>query len=197
MLMLVMTMSRPEPSREHRGVAAPLPGHGHPSASDQEWPELAARLRRVGLALTGRPQEADDLVQTALAKVLAEAPGYAMHLGYLRTTLMRVWLDRRRGAKREAARLARVAAARVGLWSRGHAGEAEAVGGLEQREQLARVRAAMDLLPPRQHAALALRLVEELDYPAIAEALGITVGAARANVHLARERVRCAVEVEP
>ena len=45
-----------------------------------------------------------------------------------------------------------------------------------------------------QHPGVAHYLIHLYDYPAIAETLGITVSAARANVHLARERVRKSLE---
>jgi RNA polymerase sigma-70 factor (ECF subfamily) len=182
------------PEDQNGAELSPVGGSASSSPDAADWAMLSVSLRRFGLALTSRSHEAEDLVQQALAKVMAEAPAYAAHAGYLRTTMTRLWLDKKRSTRRELARLARVASARVGV-SGGRAGRGYLHA--DDQEQLARVRAAMDLLPPRQHAALALRLIEELDYPAIAEALGIAVSAARASVHLARERVRKALEVRP
>ncbi len=53
---------------------------------------------------------------------------------------------------------------------------------------------AIDSLPARQRAALLLRVVEGLSYEAIAEALECEVGAVRANLHLARMKVRSRLE---
>lgn len=53
--------------------------------------------------------------------------------------------------------------------------------GLLKREQAARVRAAVARLPRKQRATLILRIYHDLSHQEIAEALGTTVGAAKAN----------------
>lgn len=59
------------------------------------------------------------------------------------------------------------------------------------------VRQAIASLPPKQRAALVLRLVEDLDYEVIAETLGCSVEAVRAHLHLGRRRVRAVLGEQP
>ena len=48
-------------------------------------------------------------------------------------------------------------------------------------ERAAEVRAAIAKLPPKQRATLTLRVYQELSHEEIAQALGSSVGAAKAN----------------
>jgi RNA polymerase sigma-70 factor (ECF subfamily) len=50
-----------------------------------------------------------------------------------------------------------------------------------RRERGARVRAAITQLPPKQRATLVLRMYQELSHEEIAEVLGSSVGAVKAN----------------
>ena len=50
-----------------------------------------------------------------------------------------------------------------------------------RQERGARVRAAIALLPPKQRATLVLRMYQELSHEEIAQVLGSTVGAVKAN----------------
>lgn len=171
------------------GGRAAMP-HAGPNTppGDVAWHMVIAGLRRLGRALCDDVHEAEELAQQAVAQVLERAPERGPHAGYLRQTLIRLWLDQRRSARRELKRRAMIAADRI----------SRAVGArLERQEDLERVRIAMDLLPPRQRAALAMRLVEQLSYDVIAEAMGTDVRAARSNVHLARKHLRAVLEDRP
>lgn len=59
----------------------------------------------------------------------------------------------------------------------------------ERSEQLAWVAAALPRLNPNERAALLLRSVEELSYEEIAAALGLSLSAAKVNVHRARMKL--------
>lgn len=158
------------------------------STPQPDWAELAARLRRFATALTGSSDAADELTQQTLAMLLSRRPERAGHLGYARRTLLRLWLDRRRSFVRRAAGWLRYVLHRPT--------ETRDADAIEAGEQVGRVREVLGELPPRQRAVLVLRLVEELDYEQIAETLGCTVEAARANLHLARRQVRRRLGVE-
>ena len=54
----------------------------------------------------------------------------------------------------------------------------------------ARVRAAIAHLPPKQRAALILRAYHELTHQEIADALGSSVGAVKANVFHALQNLK-------
>jgi RNA polymerase sigma factor (sigma-70 family) len=151
-----------------------------------DWRDVSERLRRYALALTRRADQADDLVQQTLANLLAKAPDKAGHVGYARSTLTRLFLDRERSIRRRVARTLRVA------WPT----SIPRAPGTDPAEGSVALHAAIEALPARQRAALVLRLVEELDYPQIGAALGCSPEAVRSSLHLARRAVRRAIEAE-
>lgn len=156
---------------------------------DPDWAALAERLRRLALALTRDQHRADDLCQQTLAALLAKAPDRADHAGYARRTLVRLWMDDQRSIRRRLARLVRL--------SRTAPSHADPRDPAADAEHLALVRDAIDHLPPRQRAALTMRLVEDLDYDQIAAALGCTPAAVRSSLHLARRAIRTQLGEEP
>lgn len=58
------------------------------------------------------------------------------------------------------------------------------------KEALETIQGAIAGLPPKQRAAVILRHVQELDYPAIAQALDCSEDSARANVYRGLRRLR-------
>jgi RNA polymerase sigma factor (sigma-70 family) len=166
------------------GQLAPGPSPTGPGAIPLpvDWRDVSEHLRRYALALCRRHDEADDLVQHTLATLLAKAPDKAGHLGYARATLTRAFLDRERSLKRRLSRTLGLARITPGF-ATDHAAEPDAA-----------LHDAIDALPPRQRAALVLRLVEQLDYPQIAAALDCSPEAVRSSLHVARAAVRRALE---
>ncbi len=175
----------------HAGVHAVRAGGGAARIGDGgraiplpvDWRDVSERLRRYALALARRHDEADDLVQQTLATLLARAPDKAGHLGYARATLTRVYLDRERSLRRRIARTLRIA----------HSSPPPRSAPADPSEGAPALHAAIDSLPPRQRAALVLRLVEGLDYAQIAAALECTPEAVRSSLHVARAAVRAAM----
>lgn len=143
------------------------------------WTALAQGLRGLALGLTRDPHAADDLVQQTIAALIAKRPDRADHVGYARATLTRLWLDDQRSLRRTVARLAR----------RAHLETVARLGRADEGDH-AELHRAMDALPPRQRAALVMRILGDMDYPEIAAALECTVEAVRASLHLARARLR-------
>ncbi|MEW6072517.1 MAG: sigma-70 family RNA polymerase sigma factor [Planctomycetota bacterium] len=70
------------------------------------------------------------------------------------------------------------------------AAEEEPGTDLERREEVARVRAAIALLPPRQREVLDLRVNHELSHAEIAALLSISEESSRANYYQALRRLR-------
>ncbi|HRJ49926.1 MAG TPA: RNA polymerase sigma factor, partial [Phycisphaerales bacterium] len=154
---------------------------------EEHWQAISRRLHRYALALCGESNEAEDLAQQTIATLLHRAPDLADHAGYARRTLTRLWIDRQRTFRRRFARMMNAAVESITPGPpAGHA--------LELAERLDRTRRAIASLPPRQRAAITLRLVEGLDYPAIADAIGCEVASVRSNLHLARASLRRLVE---
>lgn len=153
-----------------------------PSPPLPDWDETHALLRRIAGALTRNAHEADDLTQQTVLKLLTAAAPHDAPLAYARRVMVRTWIDRQRTARRRLRRLAQVAAqTATGVLFR---------DAVEANETHARVRTAIASLPPRQHAAIVLRVVEQMDLPAIAETLDCSIEAVRSSLHLARRRVR-------
>ena len=155
---------------------------GGGAGSERLEPGAMVRMLRARAAALGADgHEAEDLAQETMARVLARAPEKQGHSGYAAQTLARLWLDRQRSLRARARRLRRMAASAI-------AGSAPLHVTDDARSAV--VFGAIRGLPPRQRAALVLRLVEGLGYGAIAEAIGCSEEAARASLHEARRRLR-------
>jgi RNA polymerase sigma-70 factor (sigma-E family) len=135
------------------------------------------RLLGLAFALTGNEHDAWDLVQESLVRValkwrrLADQnPG-----GYIRTTLVRLNVDRLRRLRRER------------LTDR--LPEKEAPVQLVQHVD-PWLLAALGELSPRQRSAVVLRVFDDLDHGAIARALGCSVGTARSHLSRGLARMR-------
>ena len=145
----------------------------------------SAALVRAAYLLTGDRQLAEDLAQTALAKVSLRweaVAGRGDPDAYVRKAMLRTaigWRRRRWTGERATARLPDV-------------GVDDVTGGVDAREQL---RAALLDLPPRQRAAVVLRFYEDLSEADTAAALGCSVGAVKSQTAkgLAKLRQFCAL----
>ncbi len=125
-------------------------------------------LLRFGHVLTGSPQEAEDLVQEALARSLrwwrqvsADDP-----VAYVRRAMVNTYVTRWR---RWGAHV------RLGDVPEAAADDA----GLRRSEERDVLRRALAELPIRQRAVLVLRYFEDLPDPAIADLLGCRTGTVR------------------
>lgn len=162
-------------------------GQFHDAAAAAQWEALTARLRRCGggLVRSGGAALVDDLVQETLTRLLAKHAGPPPY-PVARTTLVRLYLDHERGVRRRAARAVRWAAGRSGF----------VVDATHDEARTQRIRRALDSLPPIERAALTLRVIDDLSYEHIGEALGCTAHAARAALHAARVRLRLRLSSE-
>jgi len=158
---------------------------------EPDWAALSANLRDMARALVGpRGEEAaEELAQRAVVRLMVKAPGRAAHLGYARSTLVRLWLDEQRSTRRRLARLA--------VLARSPARSRNDHDHLDQSERLAHLRRRIDRLPPTQRAVLVMRLVGEMTASDIARALDLTEPAVRSALHAARARLRAELEQEP
>jgi RNA polymerase sigma-70 factor (sigma-E family) len=144
------------------------PGAQDFDAFVHEW---GPRLGRFAFLLTGDHQLAEDLVQTALAKV-ARHWGRVVARGapapYVRTVLVHTaigWRRRRWRGEHPTGRLPEVAAA-------------DATAVLDDRERLRR---ALLELPARQRAAVVLRFYEDLPETEVARLLDCSVGTVKSQ----------------
>ncbi|MBW8485890.1 SigE family RNA polymerase sigma factor [Actinomadura parmotrematis] len=143
-------------------------------------------LFRYACVLTGDRHDAEDVVQEALARTGAgwwrvrrkDDPE-----GYVRTAMVRIVLNRRRGAARE--RLTADPPDR-----------AVEDGALTRITADAALDAALAGLPPRMRAVLVLRYVDQLTDAEIAEVLGCTAATVRSQASRALAKLRGAAAVQ-
>ncbi|WP_435741411.1 SigE family RNA polymerase sigma factor [Nocardioides sp. SYSU DS0663] len=146
---------------------------------------VAARrpaLLRTAYLLTGDHDDAEDLVQVALVKVVPHWRRIADHPEpYVRRVLARESVSRWRRRR----------------WREVSTAEVPEVSGAQDdpgdREAL---RVALGRLAPRQRAVIVLRYYEDLTERQTAEALGIAVGTVKSQARDALARLRALVPVE-
>nr|WP_234343296.1 SigE family RNA polymerase sigma factor [Streptomyces sp. NRRL F-5123] len=164
----------PEPSRD--GAAAAEPGPDFESWAAARWP----RLVRTAYLLTGDHHEAEDLVQTTLAKVYLgwsrisrlDEPDAYVHRALTNNNLSRF---RRR-------RVVHLLTARLPERSR-----PAATGRVETRASLV---VALAALPPRMRAVVVLRYWEDLSEQQVADVLGCSVGNVKSQASRALRKLR-------
>ena len=168
----------------------PEPERADHTAVRTEIAALLPRLRRFAWSLTGSRDEGDDLVQASCLKALGALdqyqPGTRLDAWMFRI-LRTGWIDRTRWHARRPST------------SDPETLEAISDGGLgaqaaEARLTLARVRAAMDGLPPEQREVLALVAIEGLSYRETADLLGIPIGTVMSRLGRARARLGAMIE---
>ena len=149
-------------------------------------PQLVAllpQLRRFALALSGNPDTADDLVQTACIRALAASqqwqPGTRMD-SWMYKILQNLWIDQRR-----ALATAGGGSAVEDLDTLAEEGDFEEA--IHAQLSLDQVLRAMQKLPDAQRSLLALVSIEGLSYKEAAEVLALPMGTVMSR--LARARI--------
>jgi RNA polymerase sigma-70 factor (sigma-E family) len=160
------------------------------------WIDAALpRLMGAALSLTGHRQDAEDLLQETLAKVIlkwssvshADSPD-----AYVRRAMVNTFISgRRRKSSREVVSHDVVTAEwRVG----GHGGDDGHDTHLAARDHMWQLLAT---LPPRQRAVLVLRYYDDLPDAQIAEVLGCSAVSVRVAAHRAMGILRDALAAAP
>jgi RNA polymerase sigma-70 factor (ECF subfamily) len=141
---------------------------------------LRGPVLSLGLHLTGRPADAEDVLQETFLQVHRGLAGFR---GDSRVSTWVFQIALRAGLQIRARR-------------RDHAEldpetplPRDTEAALLARDQASRLRAAVADLPPDQRAVLALFAVEGLGHSAIAEVLGIPEGTVWSRLHTARRRL--------
>lgn len=149
------------------------------------YQENAPALFRLGVALTGDPGVAEDLVHDAFLRFHAQSrpPERGHELAYLRRIVINLAHDHHRHLR--VVRRTAVADACVAP-----SAEAGAVGA----DRSAAVAAAVDELPDRQRECVVLHYFAGLADAAIATELGISVGSVKTHLHRARANLASHLE---
>ncbi len=152
------------------------------AAVETAYRARAGEFLRVATAIAGSREGGRDAVQEALTRAFARRATFR-GLG-----TMEAWLWK---AVVNAARNVR---ARSPLVAEDPHAEAPAQNAVDERRDA--VRAAVAALPERQRLALFLRYYADLDYAAIAAALGVRRGTVSATLNHAHETLRAALDEE-
>ncbi|MEZ6187109.1 MAG: RNA polymerase sigma factor [Planctomycetota bacterium] len=138
-------------------------------------------LHRLALGILGCPDLAEEAVQEALIALWRADPRPQRPPAWLaRTTVLRA-LHHLRTASRRTKHECRAA--------QGCELHLDPARGLEREEVRARVRRALDEIPPEFRVPLELHALEGLDYRSIAERERLPVGTVRSRIHRARKRL--------
>ncbi len=149
----------------------------------QQLGELLPRLRRFARSLTGHPQDADDLVQTALERALVHAGQWRGQRGALDAWMFGIvrnaWLDELRARRRQKR-----------IFAPEQEGERVGKATMDGQIELLSVQAAMDRLPEEQCQAVALVLVEGMSYREAAEVMQVPMGTLTSRLARGREALQ-------
>ena len=142
----------------------------------------AAEFLRVATAIAGSQEGGRDAVQEALARALARR-GTFRGSGNVEAWLWRVVVNSARNVRARSPQVA-------------EGPEADSAAGDVADDRRGVIRAAVAALPERQRNALFLRYYADLDYAAIAAALGVRRGTVSATLNHAHAALRAALGEE-
>ncbi|MEV4456974.1 SigE family RNA polymerase sigma factor [Microbispora sp. NPDC049633] len=137
-----------------------------------------AALLRVANQLTGNPSDAEDLLQTALARTYLawdRIRDRSSLDGYVRRAMVNInisWWRRRKLEEYPSDELPDVPAQQ------------------DARHRYDELEQALDRLPARQRTAIVLRYYEDMTEPEIARTLGISVGTVKSSVSRGMAKLR-------
>jgi RNA polymerase sigma-70 factor (ECF subfamily) len=144
--------------------------------------ELLPRLRRFARTLTGRVQDADDLVHIAIERALSrsdqlrpDSPVSSWLFGILRNA----WIDEARARSR-----------RNRVFAPEELGESVADPTGHQHTDVISVQGAMARLPAEQREVVGLVLVEGLSYKEAAEIMNVPVGTVTSRLARGRDALQ-------
>lgn len=153
----------------------------------RELVTLAPQLRRFAYALTRHADDADDLVQTTMERVLSRPmPDDVELVKWMFRVSRNIWIDdlRARKVRREAA---------VDLEA-GADVDASTEERVQARAMLRKAQEGIDALPDEQREVLAMVAIAGMAYREAAEALAIPIGTVMSR--LARARAALAAHLE-
>ncbi|PPC87331.1 MAG: RNA polymerase subunit sigma-70 [Hyphomicrobium sp.] len=152
---------------------------------------LLPRLRRFAFALTGRQDEADDLVQSACLKALDRLSQYEVGTrldSWMFKIVQTTFLDEVRSRSRRAKdTVVNEDINAVGFDARIHERT-------EARADLAIIRAKINELPAEQRELLALVVVDGMSYQSAAEVLDVPIGTVMSRLARARKKLASALQ---
>ncbi|MDX2037081.1 MAG: sigma-70 family RNA polymerase sigma factor [Isosphaeraceae bacterium] len=149
-----------------------------------------SRLYPTALRLTGRPEDALDLLQDAFLRAFEKLGGFhgesSFYTWLYRITVNLALSERRRKSSRIVPRVASDAGPEPEDRSIDH----EPSSSLERAELDRAVQSALDALAPDHRAVIVMKEFDGLRYEEIAALLDVPVGTVRSRLHRARHDLR-------
>ena len=137
-------------------------------------------LKRYAYLLCGDPQDADDLVQTALMKVLARRRSDDLRSAeaYVKRAIANEYIDRTRAHRTWLQHVLRLSSS------------TEAEDWTTDAARASEVRDCLETLSPRQRACVVLRFYEDMTVPEVARTLGCRPGTVKRHLSDSMVRLR-------
>lgn len=149
-------------------------------------------MRRFALSLSRAPDIADDLVQQACERALANAasfePGTRFDAWIFRI-IRNLWIDRTRRQK--------TAGPSEDVYERQDLVGEDGQQVVDARQALTSVKEALDAMPEEQRAIVMLVCVDDLSYRDAAEVLGVPIGTVMSRLARARKRLAELTGINP
>jgi RNA polymerase sigma-70 factor (sigma-E family) len=179
-----LTVEDPQPLKVDRRLRNPWLGGDVNSARHEEFRDYVAdrgpALMRIAVRLTGDRAEAEDLLQSALAKTYLawdRIQDRAAVDGYVRRAMVNTRISWWRHRKLEVYPTDELPEQPVD----------DHTGTTELHDALGR---ALDKLPERQRLAVKLRYYEDMPETEIAKVLGVSIGTVKSTVSRAMAKLR-------
>jgi RNA polymerase sigma-70 factor (ECF subfamily) len=174
---------------------------GDDAALDELCRLVRPRLFRVALSVLRDPDDADDVAQEALVRAITRRFLF-LGTGSVGGWMCRIALNLAKNRRRDARRRGEILhdATPADLATRGarpSSAPPPADALLEERQQRARLLAAVEALPERQRDVVRLRAVGGLDFAAVAATLGISEPNARMSFAHAKKKLSALVGGAP
>lgn len=188
-------MSSLESLSDEELLQAALEGsHAHFDALVDRY---ASSIYRLAYGITGRHQDAEDIVQETFLRVYDHLDQYAATRGSVKTWLFTIARNQSINVFSAIKRsMARFLSDQSSDQERGNPLDAhpssphtDAERQLSAQQDLDRVQRALAKLPQRQRTALLLKAQEELSYEEIAQVMGTSVSSVESLIFRARQRI--------
>jgi len=156
---------------------------GDRAAFDEIMILTERRVAQIAWAILHDTEEVKEAIQETFLRVFRHLRGFDERkdfLGWLTGVTVNVCRDRLRKRRRVFEPIDDATAS----------GDAPIDDDLIRRDQLARLRRAIDSLPPKERLAIVLRDIEGFTTEEVAAALGNSVGTVRVQLSRAREKLR-------
>jgi RNA polymerase sigma-70 factor, ECF subfamily len=160
--------------------------NGTPENVRERLAELLPRLRRFARNLTRSPHDADDVVQIALERALANLDQWRADArldSWMFKIVRNAWIDELRSRGRQGK-----------IFVGAEAGECVGEALIDRATDLMSVQSAMARLPEEQRSAVSLVLVEGLPYKEAAQVLDIPIGTLTSRLARGREALQAMLE---